>query len=68
MESGLFVLSVQDSGVGIPNSDLGKIFEKFHRVENVFGRSIEGTGAFPLHICGQHLTKVQELAYLSPSN
>ncbi len=37
-------LSVRDTGVGIPESELPHIFERFHRVAGVQGRAIEGTG------------------------
>jgi hypothetical protein len=37
-------LSVADTGTGIPQEDLPKIFERFHRVEGARGRSFEGTG------------------------
>jgi PAS domain S-box-containing protein len=37
-------LSVSDTGVGIPKPELPKIFERFHRVEGVAGRTHEGTG------------------------
>lgn len=37
------VLSVRDEGIGIPAADLEKVFEEFHRGENVEGR-ISGTG------------------------
>jgi len=37
-------LSVADTGIGIPESEHGKIFERFHRVENIQGRTQEGTG------------------------
>lgn len=37
------LLSVKDSGVGIPISDLGLVGERFHRVQSV-SRSHEGTG------------------------
>jgi len=35
---------VEDTGVGIPEKELPRMFERFHRVENVVGRSYEGTG------------------------
>ncbi len=38
------VLHVSDSGVGIPEAELPKIFEHFHRVEGSRGRTFEGTG------------------------
>ncbi|MFY9956400.1 ATP-binding protein [Bradyrhizobium sp.] len=37
-------LTVRDTGVGIPAAALPKLFERFHRVEGVHGRSFEGTG------------------------
>lgn len=36
--------SVSDTGVGIPHYEQEKIFERFHRIQNVKGRSQEGTG------------------------
>ncbi|GCE16292.1 hypothetical protein KDK_00920 [Dictyobacter kobayashii] len=38
------VFSVQDTGVGIPESELPHMFERFHRVTGVEGRTYEGTG------------------------
>jgi signal transduction histidine kinase len=37
-------LAVQDTGTGIPSSELPHIFERFHRVQAAQGRTIEGTG------------------------
>ncbi|MFL5740018.1 MAG: ATP-binding protein [Flavisolibacter sp.] len=37
-------LSITDTGVGIPDDQVEKIFERFHRVQNTSGRSQEGTG------------------------
>ena len=37
-------LSVSDTGIGIAADQLDKIFDRFHRVENIQGRSQEGTG------------------------
>ena len=36
--------SVGDTGTGIPSHDIGRIFERFHRVHNQQGRSNEGSG------------------------
>jgi len=37
-------LVVKDSGVGIPEAELPRVFERFHRVEGQRGRTHEGTG------------------------
>lgn len=38
------VLEVSDTGTGIPEHELPRLFERFHRVEGAQGRSFEGTG------------------------
>ncbi len=38
------VLAVRDSGIGIPATELPRIFERFHRVDGARGRTLEGTG------------------------
>jgi len=50
------VLTVRDTGSGIPSDELPRIFERFHRVEGATGRSFEGTGI--------GLSLVQELVHL----
>jgi signal transduction histidine kinase len=37
-------LSVRDTGVGIPEAELPRLFERFHRVEATRGRTLEGSG------------------------
>jgi signal transduction histidine kinase len=37
-------LSVRDTGTGIPKEELPHLFERFHRVKGVQGRSHEGSG------------------------
>ncbi len=49
-------LRVVDTGVGIPESDLPRMFERFHRVRHARARTHEGTGI--------GLALVQELARL----
>ncbi|MFC0399599.1 response regulator [Paraburkholderia rhizosphaerae] len=35
---------VSDTGIGIPEHELPRLFERFHRVEGAAGRSVEGSG------------------------
>jgi PAS domain S-box-containing protein len=42
--NGQVVLKVADTGIGIPEAELPKMFQRFHRVQNVVGRTYEGTG------------------------
>lgn len=37
-------LVVSDTGIGIPEHEHARVFERFHRVEGARGRSFEGTG------------------------
>jgi PAS domain S-box-containing protein len=41
---GMAELAVRDTGIGIPEDDLPRVFERFHRVETTAGRTHEGTG------------------------
>lgn len=38
------VLTVSDTGIGIPEDELDRVFERFHRIENARSRTYEGTG------------------------
>ncbi|HEU5073047.1 MAG TPA: ATP-binding protein, partial [Polyangiaceae bacterium] len=37
-------LRVADTGVGIPEDELPRLFQRFHRVEGIMGRTQEGSG------------------------
>jgi len=41
---GMAILSVRDTGGGIPEAELPRVFERFHRIEGAPGRSVEGSG------------------------
>jgi len=43
-EGETLLIGVEDQGLGIPADHLGKVFEKFHRVNNEDNRKIYGTG------------------------
>ncbi|HEY3253760.1 MAG TPA: ATP-binding protein, partial [Polyangiaceae bacterium] len=56
------VLEVADTGVGIAEQDLPRLFERFHRVEGVRSRSHEGSGiglAFVRELTRMHRGEVQ---------
>ncbi|MBW4631902.1 MAG: response regulator [Iphinoe sp. HA4291-MV1] len=55
-----FELQVEDTGSGIPESELNNVFKRFHRIEGTQGRTYEGTGI--------GLALVQELAKLHGGN
>ena len=38
------VIEVKDDGIGIPEEEQGRIFEKFYRVNDVLSRTVEGSG------------------------
>lgn len=44
------VISIQDSGLGIPAEDIPHLFQKFYRVSNMDRQSIGGTG-LGLYLC-----------------
>ncbi len=38
------VISVADTGIGVPAAEMPRLFERFHRIENARARSTEGSG------------------------
>lgn len=43
-EEEFFSMTVEDTGIGIPENELPHMFERFHRIQNAVGRTYEGTG------------------------
>ncbi len=44
LDGGYIVFSVSDTGIGIPASELQKLFSEFFRVDNEINQNVKGTG------------------------
>ena len=44
LDNGYAVFSVSDTGIGIPASEIQKLFSEFFRVDNEINQNVKGTG------------------------
>lgn len=44
VEGDRVIVAVEDNGIGIPDEDIGHVFERFYRVDKMRSRAIGGTG------------------------
>ncbi len=60
------VVSIKDTGLGIPTEDISHLFQKFYRVDNVDRQSIGGTG-LGLYLCRRLVEAMQGRLWVESS-
>jgi two-component system sensor histidine kinase VicK len=58
---------VSDQGLGIPQGERGRIFEKFYRLDPSMTHGIGGTG-LGLYICRELVRRVDGRIWVEPNN
>ena len=61
-EKGAAVLSVSDTGIGIPKDSQERVFERFYRVDKSHSKKISGTGlglSIVKHVAEYHKAKIE---------